>query len=102
MFWVLDDNFEGEPAQGGVEQLTDSALQRWKKENEPLTVVVTTSTPAESPCVTYRESREPPIGESSSEEEEEDNKEDPFEEKKSELVAFTLTHLHTVHHCSTI
>src|SRR6266576_684407 len=94
-FWVLDDDFEGEPVQGGVEQLTDSALQRWKKENEPLTVVVTTSTPTESPRVTYRESREPSIGESSSEEE--DEQEDPFkeEEKESNLEYIEDVHIPT-------
>src|SRR6266576_2818826 len=58
----------------GVEQLTDTALQHWKKENEPLTVVVSTSTPTASPRVTYRESREPSIGESSSEQEEDEEK----------------------------
>src|SRR6266567_5167765 len=95
-FWVLDDDFEGELVQGGVEQLTDSALQRWKKENEPLTVVVTTSTPTESPRVTYRESREPSIGESSSEQEE-DEQEDPFEqeEKESNLEYIEDVHIPT-------
>ncbi len=34
--WVLDDDFQGEPVQGGVEQLTNTTLQCWKKENEPL------------------------------------------------------------------
>ncbi|HYT45754.1 MAG TPA: hypothetical protein VEP90_25740, partial [Methylomirabilota bacterium] len=95
-FWVLDEDFEGESKLGGVEQLTDSALQRWKKENEPLTVVVTTNTPTESPRVTYRESREPSIGESSSEQEE-DEEEDPFkqEEEESKLEYIEDVHIPT-------
>src|SRR6266576_4389596 len=93
--WVLDDNFEGEPVQGGVEQLTDTALQHWKKENKPLSVIVGASTPTASPHVTYRESHEPSIGESSSEKEDE---EDPFnkEEKESQLKYIADVHIPTI------
>src|SRR6266576_5533989 len=92
---VLDDDFEGEPVQGGVEQLPDTALQRWKKENEPLSVVVGASTPTVSPRVTYRESRKLSIGESSSEKEEDE--EDPFskEEKESQLKYIEDIHIPT-------
>ncbi len=95
MLWVLDNNFEGEPVQGGVEQLTNTALQRWKKENKPLSVIVGASTPTTSPHVTYRESREPSIGESSSEKEEDE--EDPFnkEEKESQLEYIEDIHIPT-------
>ena len=94
MLWVLDNNFEGEPVQGGVEQLTNTALQCWKKENEPLSVVVGASTPTASPRVTYRESRELSIGESSSEKEEDE--EDPFnKEKESQLEYIEDVHIPT-------
>ncbi len=66
-----------------------------KKENEPLTVAVGATTPTASPRVTYRESCEPSIGESSSEKEE--DKEDPFnkEEKESQLEYIEDIHIPT-------
>jgi len=52
LYWVLDECWEGEFQQGGVEQLTETALARWKKENEPTTAATGAETPTASPRVT--------------------------------------------------
>src|SRR6266576_3872208 len=75
--------------------ITGYTRYSWKKENKPLSVVVGASTPTASPHVTYRESHEPSIGESSSEKEDE---EDPFnkEEKESQLKYIADVHIPTI------
>jgi len=35
--WIADEYFSEPPVQGGIEQLTPTALACWKKENEPET-----------------------------------------------------------------
>ena len=50
--WVPDQYFDGEPTEGGIEQLSDTVLARWKKANEPDTQV-SLAVPTESPQVSY-------------------------------------------------
>jgi hypothetical protein len=83
-YWLTDEYFSEPPIQGSFEQLTPTALARWKKENKPETIR-TENTPTASPKVSYRESAQQ-SGESDSEQEEED----PFsEEEKEEELEYT-------------
>jgi hypothetical protein len=75
-YWIDNLHFDGEYQQGGVKQLTKTALAHWKHENQPEAFKLS-KTPTESPKVAYRESKDV-SGESS--ESEKDKQEDPFEE----------------------
>jgi len=75
-YYIRDEYFEGEPFIGGKEELSRTALQHWKKANEP--EITEQETPLASPQVHYRESAD-----LSGESNKEDDK-NPFSEEEKE------------------